>query len=410
MKWRLYQIDVKSAFLNGELEEEVYVTQPPGFVIKGKEEKVLRLYKALYSLKQAPRAWYERIDSYFIQNGFARSMNDAAFYIKKKGEEVLIVSLYVDDLIITGNNTHLINTFKKNMKDEFEMTDLGLLNYFLGMEVNEDDSGIFLSQEKYANKLIDKFGMKESKSVRTPLTPQGKRKGVEGDDKEFADPTKYRSIVGGLLYLCASRPDVIVSSYLSRYMSSPSIQHYQEAKRVLRYVKGTSNFGVLFTSKETPRLVGYSDSDWGGSPEDKKSTTGYVFTLGSAMFCWQSCKQHIVAQSTAEAEYKAVCAATNQAIWLQRLFEDFGLKFKEGIPILCDNKSAIAIGRNPVQHRRTKHIEIKYHFVREAEHKGLIQLEYCKGEDQLADILTKALSVSRFEDLRRKLGVKPRYD
>ncbi|CAA7014800.1 unnamed protein product [Microthlaspi erraticum] len=408
MEWRLYQMDVKSAFLNGELEEEVYITQPPGFVIEGKEEKVLRLYKALYGLKQAPRAWYGRIDSYFIQNGFERSMNDAALYIKKKGGDVLIVSLYVDDIIITGNNVRLINSFKENMKNEFEMTDLGLLNYFLGMEVNQDDRGIFLSQEKYANKLIDKFGMKESKSVSTPLTPQGKR---EEDGIEYGDPTKYRSIVGGLLYLCASRPDVMyASSYLSRYMSSPHMKHYQEAKRVLRYVKGTSSFGVLFKSAKIPRLIGYSDSDWGGSIEDKKSTTGYVFSLGSAMFCWQSCKQQTVAQSTAEAEYIAVCAATNQAIWLQRLFEDFGLKFEEGIPILCDNKSAIAIGRNPVQHRRTKHIEIKYHFVREAEHKGLIQLEYCKGEDQLADILTKALSVSRFEELRKKLGVKPRYD
>ncbi|XP_019095657.1 PREDICTED: uncharacterized protein LOC109130515 [Camelina sativa] len=307
-------MDVKSAFLNGELEEEVYVTQPPGFVIEGKEDNVLKLYKALYGLKQAPRAWYGRIDSYFIQNGFERSMNDAALYTKKKEEDVLIVSLYVDDLIITGNNVQLINTFKENMKSEFEMTDLGLLNYFLGMEVNQDDRGIFLSQEKYANKLIDKFGLKESKSVSTPLTPQEKRKGGEDEDKEFGDPSKYRSIVGGLLYLCASRPDVMyASSYISRYMSSPRMKHYQEAKRVLRYVKGTSSFGVFFTRKETPRLIAYSDSDWGSCHEDKKSTTCYVFSLGSAMFCWQSCKQQTAAQSTAEAEYIAVCAATNQA-------------------------------------------------------------------------------------------------
>ena len=175
------------------------------------------------------------------------------------------------------------------------------------------------------------------------------------------------------------------------------MKHYQEAKRVLRYVKGTSSFGVYFTSVKEPRLVGYTYSDWGGSKEDKKSTSGYVFTLESAMFCWQSSKQQTVAQSTAEAEYIAVCAAANQAVWLQRLFEDFGQKFEGGIPILCDNKSAIAIGKNPVQHRRTKHIEIKYHFVREAEQKGIIELKYCKGDDQLADILTKALGSSRFE-------------
>ncbi|XP_033145473.1 uncharacterized protein LOC103839411 isoform X1 [Brassica rapa] len=346
MKWQLYQMDVKSAFLNGDLKEEVYVTQPPGYVTHGKEHKVLRLHKDLYGLKQAPRAWYGRIDSYFLQNGFERSMNDVALYIMKQGGDVLIVSLYVDDKIITGSNIQSISTFKENMKKEFEMVDLGLLNYFLGMEVIQDNGGIFLSQEKYANKLVDKFGMRDNKSVSNPLTPQGKE--VE-DDKEYGDPTKYRSIIGGLLYLCASRPDVMyASAYLSRYMSSPRMKHYQEAKRVLRYVKGISNFGVYFTSVKEPRLLGYTDSDWGGSKEDKKSTSGYVFTLGSAMFCWQSSKQQTVAQSTAEAEYIAVCAAANQAVWLQRLFEDFGQKFEGGIPILCDNKSAIAIGKNPV--------------------------------------------------------------
>ncbi|CAA7062306.1 unnamed protein product [Microthlaspi erraticum] len=317
------------------------------------------------------------------------------------------------------------------------------------MEIIQDDRGIFLSQEKYANKLIEKFGMNGSKSVSSPLTPNGKK--IE-EDGEYGEPTKFRSIVGGLLYICASRPDVMfASSYLSRYMSAPLMKHYQEAKRVLRYIKGTSNFGVLFTSVESPELLGYSDSDWGGSVEDKKSTSGYVFTLGSGMFSWQSNKQQTVAQSTAEAEYIAVCAATNQAIWLQRLLEELGFKsqhgvpiycdnksaiaivlrrrsstrrssnkgtwrvkvgFKSqhGVPIYCDNKSAIAIGKNPVQHRRTKHIEIKYHFVREAEHKGLIQLKYCEGEVQLADLLTKALGGSRFEELRRKLGVRPKLN
>ncbi|XP_048626700.1 uncharacterized mitochondrial protein AtMg00810-like [Brassica napus] len=242
--------------------------------------------------RQAPREWYGRIDSYFLQNSFKRSMNDAALYIMKQGGDVLIVSLYVNDIIITGSNIQSINTFKENMKKEFEMVDLGLLNYFLGMEVIQDDGGIFLSQEKYANKLADKFGERDRKSVSNPLTPQGK--GVE-DDKEYGDPTKYRNIVGGLLY-----------------MSSPRMKHYQEAKRVLRYVKGTSNFGVYFTSVKEPRLVGYTDSDWGGSKEARKA--------------------------------------------LQQI--------------------SIAIEKNLVQHRRTKHIEIKYHFVREAEQKEIIELKY----------------------------------
>ncbi|KAL1213173.1 Retrovirus-related Pol polyprotein from transposon RE2 [Cardamine amara subsp. amara] len=212
---------------------------------------------------------------------------------------------------------------------------------------------------------------------------------------------------GGLLYLCASRPDLMyASSYLSRYMSSPLNKNYQEAKRVLRYVKGTTKFGVQFERVEEPELHGYSDSDWGGSVEDKKSTSGYVFTLGSAVFCWNSSKQKTVAQSTAEAEYIAVCSAANQAIWLQRLVKEIGFNIEEGVKIYCDNKSAIAIAKNPVQHRRTKHIDIKYHFVREAEKKRVIKLKYCPGESQVADIQTKPLSKSRFEDLREKLGVK----
>ena len=167
---------------------------------------------------------------------------------------------------------------------------------------------------------------------------------------------------------------------------------------------------MFFTSVKEPRFIGYSDSDWGGFKKDKKITLGYVFTLGSAMFCWQSSKKQKVAQSTDEVEYIDVCAAANQDVWLQRLFEDFGQKFEGGISILCENKSAIAIEKNPMQHRRTKHIEIKYHFMREVEQKRITELENCKGDDQLANILTKALGGSRFEDLRRQLGVKSRYD
>jgi len=246
------------------------------------------------------------------------------------------------------------------------------------MEIIQDEQGVFLSQEKCACKLSEKFDMKWSKSVSTPLTPHGKD--LENSE-EYGEPTKYRSIIGGLLYLCASRPDLMfASSYLSRYMSRPLNKHNQKAKRVLRYVNGTSRYGVQFLSVKNPELHEYWDSDWGGSNEDKKSTSGYVFSLGSTMFCWQSSKQQTVVQSTVEAEYIAICAAANQAIWLQRLPEDIGFDSQEGVPIYCDNKSAIAIGKNPVQHWRTKDIEIKYHFVQEAEHKGLIKLKYCEGK------------------------------
>nr|ABW74577.1 putative pol polyprotein [Boechera divaricarpa] len=326
MKWKLYQMDVKSAFLNGELKEEIYVVQPPGFIVEGEEGKFLRLQKALYGLKQAPRAWYGRIDAYFLQRGFQRSM-----------------------------------------------------------EIIQDDQGVFLSQEKYSCKMIEKFGMKGSKRVSTPLTPHGKD--VEDDEEYTNEILKYHQWI--IISMCI-KTGLDVCKFISLTV------HVKAAEKALP--RGQESF----------TLYGYSDSDWGGSNEDKKSTYGYVFTLGSGVFCWQSSKQQTVAQS--KAEYIVVCAATNQAIWLQRLMEDIGFDSQEGVPIYCDNKSAMATGKNLVQHRRTKHIEIKYHFVREAEHKGLIKLKYCEGEVQLADLFTKALSNKSFEELRSKLGVRPKLN
>lgn len=195
------------------------------------------------------------------------------------------------------------------------------------------------------------------------------------------------------------------ASYLSRYLKEPKVKHFKEAKRVLRYIKGTTDVGMRFTETLEPKLKGYSDSDWGGCREDLKSTTGYCFNIGSTVFSWQTSKQDTIAQSTAEAEYMALCAATNQAMWLRRLLEDLRFSSQEGVPIFCDSQSAIAIGKNPVQHRRTKHIQIKYHVVREAERNGDIKLQYCKSEEQLADVLTKALGRQSFERFRDKLGL-----
>lgn len=213
--------------------------------------------------------------------------------------------------------------------------------------------------------------------------------------------------MGGLLYLTGTRPDLMfAASYLSRYLKEPTGKHLKEAKRVLRYIKGTIDAGLMFTATLEPKLIGYSDSDWGGCREDLKSTTGYCFSIGSAVFSWQTSKQDTIAQSTAEAEYMALCAATNQALWLKRLLEELNYKDQGGVPIYCDNQSAIAIGKNPVQHRRTKHIQIKYHFVRESERKGDIKLEYCRSDEQLADIFTKALAGPSFDVFCEQLGLR----
>ncbi|KAI5348230.1 hypothetical protein L3X38_001117 [Prunus dulcis] len=405
-EWNLFQLDVKSAFLNGILKEEVYVEQPQGYVQESKETKVYRLNKALYGLKQAPRAWYDEIDAYFNTAGFKKSLSEATLYIKTSDTSgIIIVSLYVDDIIYTGSCPKMLEEFKQDMMQHYEMTDLGLLHHFLGMGVEQTDKHIFIHQKKYAMKILEKFGMRDCKSVAIPLVVNEKL--CREDGSEAADENEFRQIVGSLLYLTATRPDVMfASSLLARCMHNPSKKHMGTAKRVLRYIQGTLDFGIEFAKGKTATLIGYCDSDWAGSEDDMRSTSGYAFTLGSGMFSWAPIKQNTVALSTAEAEYVSTAEATSQAKWLRFVLEDFGEEQVEETPILCDNTSAIVISRNPVHHQKTRHISRKFHFIREAIQAKEIELVYCKTEDQIADILTKDLPKDRFVRLRSLLGVK----
>ncbi|GKV37173.1 hypothetical protein SLEP1_g45232 [Rubroshorea leprosula] len=389
--WKLFHMDVKSAFLNGVLPEEIYVEQPPGFEITGKEDCVYKLNKALYGLKQAPRAWYCRIDHYLMSQGFRRSTKEATLYVKgNSSESQLILSLYVDDLLLTGNDLKLLEQFKKVMMQEFAMIDLGETKYFLGLEVQQLSKGIFICQRKYALDILKKFEMENCKPVATPLVQNEK---LSKDDQETkVDSSYYRSLIGSLLYLTATRLDLMfAASYLSRFMSTPSKFHLVAAKRVLRYIKGTYELGLWFDSNQQGRLQGYADSDWAGSMEDMISTTSYVFSFGSGSFSWNSKKQDIVAQSTAKAEYLAAGAAANHAIWLRMVLEKLGFDQIEPCVLKVDNMLAITIAQNPVQHGRTKHIKIKYHVIRNYVRDKEIVLQHCDSEVQVADILTKAL-------------------
>ena len=407
--WLLYQLDVKSAFLNGELIEEVYVEQPQGFVAKGEEDKVYKLRKALYGLKQAPRAWYSQIDGYFLEKGFCKSKSEPTLYVKHQGESrILIVALYVDDLVFTGNDKKMIEEFRREMMMKYEMSDLGLLHYFLGMEIYQDDDGVFISQKNYAEKVLKKFRMFGCKSVATPLVCNEKL--VKEDGEKKVDETLYRSLVGNLLYLTATRPDIMfAASLLSRFLNSPSQKHYGVGKRVLRYIQGTLSYGIRFRRSSKVKLIGFCDSDWGGCVDDMKSTSGYAFSLGTGVFSWLSKKQQSVAQSSAEAEYMSASIATSQTIWLRRILEDIGEKQEEATELFCDNKSAIAMAKNPCFHSRSRHIAIKYHFIREAIEDGEVQLNYCKTEEQVADIFTKALPIAKFQQLRLALGVQDQH-
>ena len=274
---------------------------------------MLRLRKSLYGLKQAPRAWYSRIDQYFIDQGFRRSKSEPTLYIKSQGQYTLLLSLYVDDLIYTGNNIKMMMEFKEDMIKTFEMTDLGLMSYFLDIEVSQRNEGIFISQKKYTKGLIKKFNMYGCKPVATSLITNEKLQKNDGTPE--ADASKYQSLIGSLLYLIATQLDIMyATSLLSRFMQSPSQIHFGAGKRILRYLQRTKEFGIWYTTETNSGLLGYTDSDWAGSVDDMKNTYGYDFSLGSVIFSWASKKKATITQSTVEAEYVGAAEATSQAI------------------------------------------------------------------------------------------------
>jgi hypothetical protein len=392
MKWKLHQMDVKTTFLNGVIEEEVYIEQPQGFEVEDRKTHVCRLKKALYGLKQAPRVWYGRIDSFLTSLGFTKSKVDSNLYFKVMNDEPVTLLLYVDDLFLTGEEK-LIANYKKKLVAEFEMKDLSLMHYFLGLEVWQSPEKIFLNQGKYAIEILKRFDMLECKSM-------------VDTSSELVDATLYRHIIGLLMYLMNTRLDIcFVMNTLSQYLVEPRRVHLVVAEHVMRYLKGTLDYGLCYTGDRDFRLFGYTDSDWAGSVSDRKSTSGCCFSLGSAMTSWQSRKQSSIALSTTEAEYIAACSASCEAIWLQKLLTSLFDLEMEATVILCDNQSCIKMTENPVFHNKSKHIEIRYHYIRDMVQRGVVKLQYVGTAEQVADVLTKPLSRVKFEYFRDKLGI-----
>nr|GEV92867.1 retrovirus-related Pol polyprotein from transposon TNT 1-94 [Tanacetum cinerariifolium] len=289
-KWKIHQMDVKSAFLNRLLEEEVYVEQPKGYVSKGQERKLLRLKKALYGLKQAPRAWNTKIDKYFQEHGFKKCISEYALYVKFENKSILLACLYVDDLIFTGNSQSMIDELKKSMTREFEMTDIGLMSYYLGIEVKQTNEGTFICQERYAKEILKRFDMDKCNPVGTPI--EHKVKPSKYDGGKAVDSTLFKSLVGSLRYLTCTRPDILfLVGLISRFMEEPTTKHLKIAKRILRYIKGTVDYGMFNSTSEDFKLVGYSDSDCVGSKYDGRSTSGFLFFLGMAITGSQRSKE-----------------------------------------------------------------------------------------------------------------------
>jgi hypothetical protein len=310
-------MDVKTVFLNGVIEEEVYIEQPRGFEVEDRKNHVYRLKKALYRLKQAPRAWYGRIDSFLTSLGFTESKVDSNLYFKVMNDELVILLLYVYDLFLKGEEK-FITDCKKKLAAEFEMKDLGLMHYFLGLEVWQSPEKIFLNQGKYAIKILKRFDMLECKAMNTPMETNLKL--LVDTPSKLVDATLYKQIIVSLMYLTNTRPYIcFVVNTLSRYLVEPRRVHLVAAKHVMRYLKGVLDYGLCYIGDHDFGLYGYTDSDWARSVSDRKSNSRCCFSLGSAMTSWQSRKQSSTSLSTAEAEYIATCSASCEAIWLRKL-------------------------------------------------------------------------------------------
>ena len=401
-QWHISQMDVKNAFLNGDLHEEVYMVPPPG--VSHNHGEVCKLKKALYGLKQAPRAWFEKFSTVITSLGFFSSNHDSALFVKCTTTGRILLSLYVDDMIITGDDVDGIAVLKKELTRQFEMKDLGSLRYFLGIEVAFSPKGYLLSQSKYTADILERACLTDTRTVDTPCELNVQYSPSDGNP--LSDPTLYRTIVGSLVYLTITRPDIAYAVHIvSQFVASPTTIHWAAVLRILRYLRGTIFHSLLLPSTSSLDPRAYSDADHGRDPTSRKSVTGFCIFLGDSLISWKSKKQTVVSQSSTEAEYRAMASTTKEIVWLRWLLADMGVSLSHPTLMYCDNKSAIQIAHNSVFHERTKHIEIDCHLTRHHLKHGTITLPFVPSSLQLADFFTKSHPISRFRFLVSKLSM-----
>ncbi len=403
-KWEVHQMDVKTAFLNGDLQEDVFMELPEGLKEVGTENLVCKLKRSLYGLKQAPRAWYEKLENELKKWGFKHSVTDHSVFLKGTGDKRVIVAVYVDDIIITGPLISNVLRVKAAFKQAFKMEDFGVVSSLLGMEVLHGEGGMKISQRTYAELILQRFAMGDCKPISSPLNPKETLKeSVLTEKVNFP----YREAVGSLMYLMVgTRPDLASAvGLVSRYLENPNSEHVLAVKRIFRYLKGTLNYCLDYKAGNSLVLKGYVDTDWGGCQVTRRSTQAYVFLLGESTISWKSKRQTSVALSSTEAEYMGACFATKEAVWLRRMLAELGIVSAAPTLVYTDNQSSIKLINNPVHHERTKHIDIQYHFTREQVDNGILTFEYISTDLQVADSLTKGVGGDKIAFCNRGMGL-----
>ncbi len=403
------QVDIKTAFLNGRLEEEIYLQQPEGFAIPGQEDKVLRLHKCIYGLRQASHVWEKLFTGYLKQQGFSQSEADPCLFTRVRGQEILYLAIWVDDGILASNRLEAIDHFLIELGHEFQIR-FYPLERFVGVTIIRDREKrqIHLSQPDYIDHIVKNFHMESCNPVTVPADPNVHLvKPVQGAQLDETFP--YRQAVGALLYLAVvTRPDISFAvGLVARFIEKHDTSHVNAVRRIIAYLKGTSNFGIRFVGFAADSPTGYTDADYAGCHDSRQSTTGSIFLNHGGPIAWTSRRQTCVAQSTTEAEYVAASETAKEAVWIRRALPDMHEGQDGPITIYCDNQSAIQLVHHPDQRPKTKHIDVRYHFIRLQQATGEIDMQYVNTNGQLADILTKALPGPRFATIREALGIVP---
>lgn len=408
MNLDIHHLDVQTAFLNGDLQEEIYMQQPEGFVCPRSENKVYRLRKAVYGLKQASRSWYQKVKDILLSLGYNQCKQEECIFIKRSGESIVFIALYVDDFFIFYNDKRLVESLKSSLLKHFKLKDLGPVSNMLGIKVERDATSIKLSQENRIDKLLDRFGMTDCKPVKSPMITNISSNVSSCNDRDnTVSKFPYQELIGSLMYLCVTtRPDISFAvSYLSQFNSCYTEFHWTQAKRIVRYLKGTKQKALVFTkSNVNPFLEGYSDADW-ASDLDRKSYTGYVFKYGGNSVSWGSYKQSCISLSSTEAEYISLSEASREAVFLQALLKEFLMLQTCKIVLYCDNQSAMQLAVNKVHHKRSKHIEVRYHYVRDMIDRFNVEVSYIPTNEMVADVFTKPLGCTKHELFTSQLGV-----